>query len=105
MDPAARQERLARFAQLAPQTANGAVQAVLAGPRGGVHGLILTDGTSVFFRGPIAHALHQRGIHPGDTVRVTGRGGVYPQGRSVLAEQLSFADGTVVNAPVPSPGQ
>lgn len=104
MDPAARQARRAemqaRLAQLPARSAQGTVQTVITGRRGMVRGLLLSDGTSVFLRGPLAHALAQRGVRVGESVRAAGRGNAYPQGASVLAEQLTFADGTVVTAPV-----
>ena len=91
---------MGRFAQLQPFNAAGAVAFVLGGPRGGVHGLLLADGTSVFLPRPLAMAVHQRGgIRVGEVVRVSGRGGHYALGASVLAEQIVFADGSQVSLP------
>jgi hypothetical protein len=97
-DPARRAEMTARLAQLPVRNASGTVQAVLAGPRGRAHGVLLSDGTSVFFGRGIARDVSQRGLHVGESLRVSGRGNTYPQGASLLADALTFADGTTVHA-------
>jgi hypothetical protein len=96
-----RQMMMARLAQLPPRTASGTVQTVVAGPRGGVRALLLSDGTSVFLHPGLTRALRQRGIQQGETVRASGRGNAYPQGPSLIAEQLTFADGTVLSVSTP----
>jgi hypothetical protein len=97
-----REQMRARLAQLPARTANGTVQTVLAGPRGGVRALLLADGTSVFLHPHLSRELRQRGVQSGESVRVAGRGAVYPQGTSMIAERIQFADGTSVSAPLPN---
>lgn len=89
------QQRDARIAQLPAVTTSGTVQLVLAGPRGGAHGVLLSNGASVFFPRPIAEAIRARGgLHSGESLHVVGHGGNYPQGTSVFAQRLTFSDGS-----------
>jgi hypothetical protein len=45
------------------------------------------------------------GIKSGDAIQVTGRGGKYPQGVSILAESVTFGDGKTVSAAIQAPSQ
>ncbi|MBL8604806.1 MAG: hypothetical protein JNK72_22960 [Myxococcales bacterium] len=84
-----------RFNSLAPMTTNGRVSAVVGGPHGRAHLLVLEDGTTVML-GPQLSGDHT--FAAGETLRVEGRGGAYPQGRSVLAQRVILGDGTVLAA-------
>lgn len=89
------------MAQLPEQTVTGAVQTVVAGPRGGVHMILLANNTTVFVPRPLARSFGARTISAGETLRVTGHGGAYPQGTSVVAQQITFADGTTAQMLAP----
>lgn len=93
------QEMAARFAQLPVVSTSATVQTVLAGPRGGVHMVLLSNGTSVFLPRPIAEAVRARGgIRAGENLQVSGHGGAYPQGTSIMADHVTFADGSTAVA-------
>ncbi len=96
------EHRLERLEAMPQYSANGTVQTVLQGPRGGIHGLLLANNTAVFFPRPISEGLRAHGVQPGQVVRVNGRGGAFPLGASVLAEQVTLADGTTLSAPLPA---
>jgi hypothetical protein len=108
-DPSARKERWeekrAEIAKLPDASANGTVQAVLAGRRGKPMGVVLTDGTSVFLRPSLARAVMARGIRIGDRIESSGKGASYPLGASVLVRSISFADGSHFEAPARSNAQ
>jgi len=90
----ARAEREAQVAQLQPKGAAGTVVSVINDPRGNLRGFILADGNAVYIMAPLAKAVQQRGVTPGERVSVTGRGGSYAQGRSMVANDLTFSDGS-----------
>jgi len=92
--------RMERFAALPTTSASGTVQTVLAGPRGHVHALLLSNNTTVMIPRPMAMAMGARHVRVGENIRASGRGGAFAQGNSVLAESLTFGDGTTVNAPL-----
>jgi hypothetical protein len=97
-----------RFAALQPQTANGAVQQVINGPRGSARTLLLPNNVSVFLPGHMHPQLMQRTVRVGETVRVTGRGSATPNGTGIFADSITFSDGTTITAPVspaPTPPQ
>lgn len=94
--------RLERFAALPTTSANGTVQTVLTGPHGHVHALLLSNNTTVMIPRPMAMAMGARQVRVGENIRASGRGGTFAQGSSVLAESLTFGDGTTVNAPLPT---
>jgi hypothetical protein len=86
--------RAARLGALPPQRVSGAVQQVIAGPRGRVRMLLLANQTTVTLPRQLVEALAQRGVRVGEVVQVSGRGTATPQGTGLVAEQLTFADGT-----------
>jgi len=96
-DRSARDERRtelrADLAKLPEVSASGTVQTVLTGRRGAPVGVVLADGTSVFLRPRLIKAIGARGIHVGDRIDSTGKGGSYPLGASVLATTVTFGDG------------
>jgi hypothetical protein len=94
-----RQQREARLAQLPEINTSGAVQTVMAGPRGGVHGVLLSNGATVFLPHGLSMVVRQHGgLRPGETIQVSGRGGNYPQGASLVAQRITFADGSTAVA-------
>lgn len=99
--------RAARFASMPQQSVRGAVQQVIAGPRGGVRTLLLPNNVTVFVPHEMAAQVTPRGVRVGESVQVVGRGTATPQGTGVLAEQITFADGTrftaTLGAPPPAP--
>jgi hypothetical protein len=99
-DPEMRARMIAELEQLPMRNASGTVSTVLTGPRGHVNGVLLSDGTSVFFTHMMSREIQHRGIRVGEAVRVAGRGGAYPHGASLLAEQMTFANGGAINAPI-----
>jgi hypothetical protein len=80
--------------KLPEASANGTVEAVISGRHGRSIGLVLRDGTTVFFRHSLAKALTERGIKVGDEIQSSGKGATYPLGASVLAGSITFKDGT-----------
>ena len=74
-------------------TVTGKIQSLNVDPRGRVDGILLTDGTSA--RAGRRGRLETLGLTAGDTVSVTGRGGVYPQGRSLHVETIKLPSGEV----------
>lgn len=90
-----------RMASLTPQSTTAQVQQVVGGRRG-ARMLLLSDNTTVVLARGMGRSLGERTIRPGETVTVQGRGGAYPQGRSILADSLRLADGTVIT-PAPAP--
>ena len=61
--------------------------------------LVLSDGTTVYLRGAMAHEVTQRGVAAGQALRASGHGGAYARGGAVVADQLTLADGTMLTAP------
>jgi hypothetical protein len=102
-DPSAREQRWsamkAEIAKLPEATANGTVETVIAGRHGRPMGVVLADGTSVFFRPSLAKAMSARGVRIGDRIQSTGKGATYPMGVSIVVDTVSFADGTHFEAP------
>ncbi|MFO0607751.1 MAG: hypothetical protein U0324_31600 [Polyangiales bacterium] len=95
--------RAARLAAMPQQRLNGTVQQVIAGPRGGVRALLLSNNATVTVPRPMAAPLAQRGVRVGESVQVVGRGTATPQGTGVIAEQLTFADGARFAADLTAP--
>ncbi len=89
----------ARLASLPAQAVNGAVQQVIAGPRGHVRALLFANNVTVYLPRPIAFQLQQRGVRVGESVRASGHGTSTPQGTGFVADQLTFADGARFEAP------
>jgi hypothetical protein len=104
-DPGA---RAARFAAMPQQSVRGTVQQVINGPRGNVRTLLLSNNVTVFVPHEMTAQVTPRGVRVGETVQAVGRGTATPQGTGVLAEQITFGDGTrftaVLNAPGAAPG-
>lgn len=94
-----RGERFAQLQALPAMDASGPVRSVIAGPRGGVRTLLVGDDTTVMVPRGLARPLAERGVRVGESVRVHGRGGRYPQGASVIAERITLGDGTTLEAP------
>jgi len=95
--------RAARLAAMPQQRLGGTVQQVIAGPRGGVRALLLSNNATVTVPRPMAAPLAQRGVRVGESVQVVGRGTATPQGTGVIAEQLTFADGARFAADLTAP--
>jgi hypothetical protein len=102
-NPQMRGAAMARFGQLPQHNASGTVQIVVPGPRGRIHVLLLSDGSTIYLHGAIAHEVNRHGVNVGDSVQVSGRGNAYPLGAAVMAESVTFADGTSVTAPQTPP--
>ena len=98
-------DRFERMASLPAHSVSGTVQTVLAGPRGHVHELLLSNNGVVIVTRPMAMAMGARQVRVGETIRANGRGGAFAQGSSVIAESLTFGDGSTVSAPLPSAPQ
>lgn len=96
-----REQLRARIEALPVLQVRGTVQSLLTGPRGHAHGALLSDGSTVYFRGPLAHAAAQHGLRVGDALTVQGHGTQGPQGSGLVATQLTFADGAVATLPPP----
>lgn len=99
-DPGA---RAAHLAAMPAQRVSGTVQQVVAGPRGGVRTLLLSNNVTVTVPRAMAAPLAQRGVRVGEAVQVAGRGTATPQGTGVVAEQLTFADGARFTADLAAP--
>jgi len=93
----------ARFASIPQQSVRGTVQQVIAGPRGGGPRLLLNNNVTVFVPHEMTAQVTPRGIRVGESVQVVGRGTATPQGTGVLAEQITFADGTRFAAALAAP--
>lgn len=93
----------ARLATLPAQAVNGAVQQVIAGPRGHVRALLFANNVTVYLPRPIAFQLQQRGVRAGESVRASGHGTSTPQGTGFVADQLAFADGARFEVPAQPP--
>ena len=87
------------MAQLPARSASGVIRAVLTGPHGHAHGAVLHDGTSVFFGPWVARQLSPGALAVGQVLRADGQGNQYPAGGSMIARQLTLANGTVLSAP------
>jgi hypothetical protein len=81
-------------AKLAPITATGRVQALLAGPKGGLRAILLDDGTTANVAG--AEGL---GLKVGDKVSVAGKGGTYPQGKALRVRTITLPSGETRTLP------
>ncbi len=91
-----RGQAMARMQQLPMRSANGTVQTLIAGPRGHVRGVLLSDGTSVMFSRDLSRAATAQGLAVGQTLRVQGHGDQYARGVAMLAQQVTFANGVTV---------
>lgn len=83
--------------QLSDLKVSGTVSSFLIDQKGEKYGVILADGT-------IAYAHHTdlaaQGVKLGDAVTIEGKGGTYPQGKSVWIKSMKLPNGTTV-APKP----
>jgi hypothetical protein len=82
--------------ELKPVSGAGQVAAIVSSPKGRVHALVLTDGTTA-----VAHNLETLGLKVGDRVSVSGMGGVYPLGKSVRIEKITLPNGQTRDIPRP----
>jgi hypothetical protein len=89
-------EHKRQHAQLKPVSAAGQVAAVVAGPKGHVRALVLSDGTTA-----VGHGLETLGLKVGDQVSVAGMGGVYPLGKSLRVEKITLPNGQTRDLPRP----
>lgn len=89
-----------KHAELKPVTGAGQIAAIVSGPKGRIHALVLTDGTTA-----VGHGLDAMNLKVGDKISVAGMGGVYPLGKSVRVEKLTMPDGSVRDIPRPAPRQ
>ncbi len=96
--------RAARFAAMPQQSVRGTVQQVINGPRGNVRTLLLNNNVTVFVPHEMTAQVTPRGVRVGETVQAVGRGTATAQGTGVLAEQLTFGDGTRFTAVLAAPG-
>ncbi len=87
-----------RLAQLPQRNASGTVSTVIVGPRGHIRGAVLQDGTSVMFNRQLAQAATQQQLAAGQRLSIQGRGDQYAQGVALVAERVTFANGTTVAA-------
>ncbi|MBL8683113.1 MAG: hypothetical protein JNK05_28355 [Myxococcales bacterium] len=87
-----------RLAQLPQRNATGTVSTVIVGPRGNIRGAVLQDGTSVMFNRQLARAATQQQLAAGQRVTIQGRGDQYARGVALVAERVTFANGTTVAA-------
>jgi len=78
------------------------VQQVLTNARGRVFGLLLSNGASVAFAPRFGRELAAHGVRSGEAVQVHGHGGTWRTGVSMLAEQITFADGSMLAKPLPA---
>ena len=96
-----KKEHADELAKLSPVATQGTVQTVLTGHHGAPYAVLLSNGVNVFLSRPMAKELASRTVKTGDVIQVTGRGGTYPLGTSVLATSVTFADGTKLDAAMP----
>jgi hypothetical protein len=82
--------------ELSPQTGTGQIAAIVAGPKGRIRALVLTDGTTA-----VGHNLEGFGLKVGDRVTVIGRGGVYPLGKALHVEKITLPNGQTRDVPRP----
>lgn len=93
-----RQAMMQRLASLPQRNATGTVSTVIVGPRGNIRGAVLQDGTSVMFNRQLAQAATQAQLAAGQRVTIQGRGDQYARGVALVAERVTFANGTTVAA-------
>jgi hypothetical protein len=93
--------------QLKAVSAAGQVAAIVTGPHGKVHALLLSDGTTA-----TGHGIEGLGLKVGDQVSVAGMGGAYPLGKAMRIEKITLPNGQTRDlprpqrhAPPPEPGQ
>jgi hypothetical protein len=85
-----------RIQALPIRVASGTVQTLIAGPRGHLRGVLLSDGTSVTFDHQLSRAAQAQGLAVGQNLRVQGHGEQYARGVAVMAQQVTFANGVTV---------
>jgi hypothetical protein len=78
---------------LLPMTVTGKIQAFTTEPHGRVGEVLLVDGTNA--RAGRKARLEALGLKAGDIVTLTGRGGSYPQGKSLHIETIKLPTGEV----------
>jgi hypothetical protein len=88
-----------RIEHLPNVTASGTVQAILSDRSGTIDGVVFSDGTSIAVGRRLGRQLRAHGLRSGQTLRVAGHGENYPGGESLQAEEVTFADGTMVRVP------
>jgi hypothetical protein len=84
---------------LQPITVTGKIQGFATEPHGRVDGILFVDGTNA--RAGRKARLEALGLKVGDTITVSGKGGSYPQGRSLHIETIKLPTGQVrtIDAP------
>jgi len=82
--------------ELKPVSGAGQIAAMVSSPKGHVHALVLTDGTTA-----VAHGIESLGLKIGDQVSVAGMGGVYPRGKSLRIEKITLPNGQTRDVPRP----
>jgi hypothetical protein len=85
-----RHHELPQVAHMPSRNVQSNVLAVIECPRGDAHGIVLTDGTTVFFSNEIAAQLRARGVTQGEGVVVSGRGTQNSHGVGLVAESVQF---------------
>lgn len=79
-----------RLEGLADVSASGKVLAVIPGRHGGARGYVLEDGTVAYVRHAKGEDL---GVKKGDAISVSGKGGKYELGTSLVVKRITLASG------------
>ena len=83
-------------AELQPVRAAGRIAALVSGPRGHVHAVLLDDGTSA-----TGFGIDKLGLKVGDRVTVAGMGGAYAQGKAMRIMTITLPNGETRELPKP----
>lgn len=82
--------------QLKAVSGAGQIAAIVAGHKGKVRALVLSDGTTA-----VGHGLETLGLKVGDQVSVAGMGGTYPLGKAVRIDKITLPNGQTRDLPRP----
>jgi hypothetical protein len=80
--------------ELKPVSGAGQIAAIVSGPKGHVHAMVLTDGSTV-----VGQKLETLGLKVGDKISVAGMGGAYPLGKSMRIEKITLPNGQTRDLP------
>lgn len=84
------------LASLGDVTSTGTIETVLPGRHGGVHGFILSDGTVAYL--PHHSGLGALELKKGDPITISGKGGSYDIGKSMIIQSVTLPSGEVKKA-------
>ncbi len=84
------------LASLGDVTGTGTIETVLPGRHGSVHGFILSDGTVAYL--PHHSGLGDLELKKGDAITVSGKGGSYEIGKSMIIQSVTLPSGEVKKA-------